>query len=1088
MNLSERSVKKPTTVVMIFILLVAFGVYAALDLAIDMFPDMELPYIAVYTTYKNAGPEEVEQSVTRTLESSLSGVSGLKRMQSQSSTGTSLVMLEMNYGTNLDEASGEIRDKIDLVRNYLPDDAESPVMFKMDPSMMPIMMLSISGNRTPEELRRYAEDIVQKKLEQIDGVASANISGGREKCIRIDIPRDRLEAYSLTITQIAQMLAAQNIQSAGGKITSGDINYTIQSAGKYRSIDDIRNTVISWKPTTTDPGQIPQVRTIQLKDIADVYEGYKDESTLAFMNGEPCVTLSLQRQSGKNSVEAAKAVRKQLKKLKKSLPDDVVITEAWNTTDSIQATIKAVIKSVIEGALLAIFVLIIFLRSFKSTLIIGISIPVSIMITLVLMWLRGMTLNMMSLAGLLIGVGMLVDNSIVVLENIYSYRQRDAKPKVAAVLGAQEMIAAITSSTMTTVCIFVPMLMLRSKMGMVGQFLDDLSMTIIFSLLCSLVVAITLVPVLSSSYLVVDNVGDKQDDSRFSKINKAAGLFFDKIDSKYSAFVEKVLHHKKATLGIIFGLFLLSFVAVWKTGFVFMPETASPNVSVSIQMPRGTKLEVTEAVAKELESIINQEIKGVKHVETIVGGVGLMSSSSDTNKAEVDISLYPARDRKRGMDTAETCKEKLRPYFTKFPGATITFSTGMMAVGSSGVIVKVQCDDLTKLGKVTNELVTVLREQGKDFANEVTTNLDEGLPEVEIVFDRERMYNLGLNVYNVGAEIKANIDGVKASRFEDNGKEIDMTVALADDDKARLTDLDSIFVTNSNGMRIPLSSFAHYEEGLAPVTILRQDQARMTMVTVKQKNGISVKDVQDKIEKIIAENIPQDDAVTFSFTGDNADMLEAVLNFGVVMIMAAALVFAIMASQFESFKDPFIVIFTIPLSFIGVAAIYLLSGQLFSVVSVMGFLMLIGMIVNNGIVLVDYTNLLRKRGYPLFEACVEAARSRLRPIIMSTLTTIISLIPMAFAPGEGTEMIQPISMTVLGGLSFGSIMTLVLMPVLYYIFNSTTERKIAKLERKISKSKSEAKTAKLEKRLAKKRAKLEKETAKFNALVVKAGE
>lgn len=1048
MTLSERSVNKPTTVLMIFILLVAFGVYAMLNLPIDRFPEMDLPYIAVITTYENAGPEEVEQSVTRTLESSLSGVSGLKNLGSQSSTGSSVVYMEMNYGTNLDEAVNGCRDKIDIVRKYLPEDADSPIIFKMDPSMMPIMGLSLKGNRTPEELRDLAEDVIKSKLEQIDGIASANINGGREKCIRVDIPRDRLEAYNLTITQIAQLIGAQNIQSAGGSITSGDINYSIQSAGKYKSLEDVKNTVISWKPTVSEPGEIPVVRTIKLRDIADVYEGYKKESSLAFMNGEPCVSIMLQRQSGKNAVAAAEKVRKQVENVKKLLPKDVEVIEVWNTTDEIQDTINAVVKSVVVGAILAILVLVVFLRSFKSTFIIGISIPVSLIVTLILMWFMKMTINMISLAGLLIGVGMLVDNSIVVLENIYSYRQKDAKPKVAAILGSQEMVSAITSSTLTTVCIFLPMLMLKEKMGMVGQMLQDLAVTIIFSLMCSLIVAITLVPVLASSVFVVDNVGDKRDGSKASVINRALGNFFDKLDVAYSNAVAKTLRHKKLLLGGIFGLFLISIVIVIKVGYVFMPPTESSNVSVSIEMPKGTKLEVTETVVKELESIIKQEVVGIKMLSSNVGGGGMMGSGSETNTATIRIRLYPENERLPEYDNADQVKEKLRPYFAKFPGASISADRNNGGM-TSGLLVDIRCDDLNKLAETTRKVEKVLKEQTADIITDVKSNLEDGLPEVEIIFDRDLMYNLALNIYSVSSEIKANIDGVTATRYEDNGDEIDMIVSLSEKDKEKLIDLESIFVTNSNGQRIPLSVFAHYEESTSPVSIMRQEQTRMTQITLTPKKGLSINTIQDTVNKIITENIPQEDNVSISFSGDNADFMEALVNFAVVIVMAAALVFAIMASQFESFKDPFIVIFTIPLSFIGVALIYLISGQQLSMVSVFGFLMLVGMIVNNGIVLVDYTNLLRKRGYPLFEACVEAARSRLRPILMSTLTTIISLVPMAFAPSEGTEMIQPISMTVLGGLSFGSLMTLFCMPSLYYIFNSGLGRKIKKLERKV---------------------------------------
>ncbi|MBR0154855.1 MAG: efflux RND transporter permease subunit [Treponema sp.] len=1088
MTLSERSVNKPTTVLMIFLVLVAFGIYSALSLPIDLYPDMELPYIAIMTTYENAGPEEVEQSVTRVLESSLSGVTGLKTMQSQSMTGSSLIYLEMNYGVNLDEAVSSCRDKIDMVRKYLPTDSDSPVMFKMDPSMIPIMGLAIKGNRTPEELRKLSEDVIQKKLEQIDGVASAYINGGREKCIRVDIPRERLEAYNLTISEIAQLLGAQNVQSAGGAITSGDINYTIQAAGKYKSLDDVRNTVISWKTTSAEPGSVPLVRTIKLRDIADVYEGYKKETTLAFMNGEPCVSIMIQKQSGKNSVQSAKRVRKQIEILKGIIPSDVQIIEVWNTTDSIEATIKAVIVSVIEGAILAILVLILFLRSVKSTLIIGISIPVSLLVTLVLMWLKKMSVNMISLAGLLIGVGMLVDNSIVVLENIYSYRQKDAKPKVAAVLGSQEMVSAITSSTLTTVCIFLPMIMLKSKMGMVGQFLDDLSVTIIFSLMCSLVVAVTLVPVLASSYLIVDNTSDR---TKTGPVSRAIGNFFDRLDSRYSKAIAVTLRHKKIILLTIIVLMILSIAGVVYKGAIFMPESESSNVSITVDMPKGTKLEITEGVVKELESIITQELKGIKHLSSNVGGGGFMSSSSDTNTATIRIKLYDEKDRKPGYDSAASAKDKIRPYMKKFPGAEITFGRRQDGMGQ-GLVVDVRCDDLKKLASVTKEVEELIKEKGTDWIDEVSSNLEDGLPEVKIVFDRDLMYSLGLNVYTIGAEIKANIDGKTATRYEDNGTEIDLVVSLAEEDKARLSDLDSIFVTTQAGTRIPLSVFAHYEESTAPVSIMRKEQGRMTQITCNPKKGLAIQKIQSEINTLIKTNIPQDENVSISFSGDNEDLKEAGLNFLVVIIMAAVLVFTIMASQFESFKDPFIVIFTIPLSFIGVVIIYYLSGQKFSMVSIFGFLMLVGMIVNNGIVLVDYTNLLRHRGYELFEACVEAARSRLRPILMSTLTTVISLIPMSFFPNEGTEMIQPISMTVLGGLSFGSLMTLFVMPSLYFYFNSKELRKLAKINRKIAlleerkfDEKEDPKEIKARiERLEKLRTKYERRMAKKNARIV----
>ena len=1045
MTLSEYSVNKPVTVLLTFIALIGLGIYCTTQLPVDMYPNMKLPYMLVYTEYKNAGPEEVEQSLTRILENGLSGATGLKKMQSQSSSGLSLIFMEFNFNTNLDAAVAEIRDKIDLVRSYLPTGASSPTTIRADPSLMPIMALALQGNRTPEELRRYAKDIVQPRLEQIDGVASARIVGGREKSINVDIPRNRLEAYGLSITSVAQMIGSQNVQSSGGTITSGDINYTIKTSGKYTSVEDLKNTVISYKASAAPGSARPRITTIRLRDVADVYEGYKDENTLAYLNGTPCVILNIQKQSGKNSVNAAHAVRKAIKAIKVELPSDVDIIESSNDTDIIEQTIAEVVKSVIQGALLAVIVLFIFLRSIKSTVIIGLAIPVSVFITLFLMYFTKISINMISMAGLLLGIGMLVDNSIVVLENIYAYRQKDAKPRVAAVLGSQEMILSISASTFTSVCIFLPMLMFKGQLGMMGQIFNDLAMTIIFSLLCSLVVAIVLVPVLSSKYLRIDKLADRGEGVRF-EINRRFTHFFSRLDDAYARGVKFVLHRRKLCIFSLIGLLVLSVAAVKFIGFIFMPEPASNTVSVKFELPKGTRLEVTDDTLRGFATTATQELKGVKYSSTTVGGTDIFSSTSGTNTGTVTFTLYPTEEREKGWDNEKSAKAKLRKYFNKIPGVKVSFAQNQNGMSTGGMSINVKCDDLNKLRATGAQLEELLREQAQDVVTEVSSDLEDGLPQVELVFERERMYELGVNVYTVGSEVAALINGTTASRYTDNGDDIDVIVRLSKKDKTKLADLDLLSIVNASGERIPLSNFAHYKETTSPVTILRENQARVIHITAKPVAGLSLDKVQDKIQKLINANIPKDENVRIGFSGDYEDMMEAVRNFGLIIMMASILVFIVMASQFESFMDPFIVLFTIPLSFIGVIAIYALNGSRLSVVTVMGVLVLVGTIVNNGIVLVDYTNLLRKRGLALEDACVEAARNRLRPILMSTLTTVISLMPMAFFPGEGSASMQPISLTVFGGMTFGSLMTLFVMPTVYYIVNSRRQRK---LERKL---------------------------------------
>ncbi len=1043
MTIAERCVNKPVTTLLTFIIMVALGIFCTFDMPVDMYPDMTLPYMIVYTKYENAGPEEVEQSVTRTLESSLSGLSGLKKLQSQSNSGMSLVIMELDYGTNMDAAANEVRDKIDLVRSYLPENSETPLTIKMDPAMIPIMRLGLQGSLTPEELRSIAEDVIQPRLEQLDGVASANVIGGREKSINVSIPRDRLEAYGLSISTVAQMIGAQNIQSSGGVITNGETNYSIKTNGKYQTLEDLKNTVVTYKPS--GKGGLVSVK---LRDIADVYEGYKDESTFAYLNGESSVMLMIQKQSGKNSVSAARNVRKAMAKLQSELPKEVSIIETSNTTDVIEQTISEVVNSVVQGAILAIIVLFIFLRSMKSTFIIGLAIPISVFVTLMLMYFRGMTINLISMSGLLLGIGMLVDNSIVVLENIYAYRQRDSKPKVAAVLGSQEMIASITSSTLTSVCIFLPMILFKKKLGMMGMMFDNLAYTIIFSLMCSLIVAMCLVPVLCSSFLRIDKIVDEGKTGVGYVMNRAFNKFFFKMDSSYAKGVKFVLEHRKSTIAILIVLFFLSIAAIKFVGFIFMPDAAANTVTIDLELPKGTLLEVTDDTMKELEQLCQKDLVGVKHTSITVGGSSMFASSSDTHKGSITFTLYEEKERKIGYDNEKTAKDKLRKHFDHFPGATMAFGTNSNNAGSSGISIDIRSDDLNLVRESAEAVKKLLQEQAQDLVTEVKSDQEDGLPQAEIIVDRNRMQELGLTIYTVGAEINAAINGKTASRYTQRGKDIDVIVRLDEKDKAKLADLDQISVVNSSGQHIPLSSFAHYEENFAPVTILRENQSRIIHVTANPVKGLSLDKVQGGIQKLIDDNIPKDDAVRISFSGAFEDMMEAALNFGLIIIVAAALVFVVMASQFESLLDPFIVILTIPLSFIGVMMIYAITRNQLSIITIMGMLVLVGTIVNNGIVLVDYTNLLRKRGYELKEACIEAARNRLRPILMSTLTTVISLAPMAFFPGEGSTSMQPISLTVFGGMTFGSVMTLFLMPTIYYMFNA---RRLRKAEKKAQK-------------------------------------
>jgi HAE1 family hydrophobic/amphiphilic exporter-1 len=1029
------------------------GGFAMINLPIDLLPDVSYPYIMVSTTYTGAGPEEVERSISRPLEAALSSVSNLKQLNSTSSKGSSMISMEFNYGTDLADASNSIRDALDRVRRYLPDGADSPTIFKFDPSMLPIMgLMVISENRSPEDLRQIASDSIVPRLEQIPGVATATINGGRDRQIRVEIKSSRLEAYGLTVTQLQQMIASQNSQVAAGSITEGGINFILNTMGEYTTLDQIRDTVVYYAPTIDANGRQGRPVEVYLRDIADIHEGYADQQSVVYVNGQEAVQLTVQKQSGKNSVQVAKDLRKQMVNLLSELPSDIKITEIFNTTDTIEDSLNNVTESAVSGAVLAVLILFVFLRSIKPTIIIGVSIPISIIITIMLMYFFGLTLNLMTLAGLFLGVGMLIDNSIVILENIYHYREKGAKLIPSAVLGTEEMIIAITASTLTTVCVFLPLMMFQGLLEMAGEMFAGLAFTVVCSLSISLFTALFLVPILSSHYLPLLTRKQAPLEGLLGVIDKHFENFFRGMDNGYRKLVAKILRHKLLVVGVLFLMFVGSIMLIPKIGWIFMPEEASDSITVNVTMPLGTALEETEKTLKQVQAIAEKELvkDGRQAYERIIlnagGGNGLFGGGS-TNSGSLRINLTSGDE----VMTVDEIQAVIRPYFNQFPGVQFRFSTGggMMGGNSSPIDIVLHTNDLVKGKTMADKIAELLRER-IDSATEPQVSLNDGLPQIEIELNRERMYALGLNAYTVGNEIKAAVSGITASQFTEGNDDLDIVLILAEADRNSRPALDHIFVRSSvTGSRVPLSNFASYKEGTGPMTISREDQGRVIHITAGVKPGTKLNEIETQIQDMIKAEIPAEEDVIITYEGDNAEMVKMVINFMLIMVVAIALVFGVMASLFESFRDPFIIIFTIPLSIVGVVLIYLITGDRFNILTAVGILVLLGVIVNNGIVLVDYTNLLRKRGLGLEEACIEAAGNRLRPILMSTLTTVIGLAPMAFFPGDGSEMVAPIGKTVFGGLTFGTVMTLFLMPAIYAKINKHDDdrRAIANMKR-----------------------------------------
>ena len=1044
MSVAKSVVSRPTTVLIIFILLFILGIFALVNLPIDLYPEIDPPFLVVMTTYSGAGPEEVERSVTRILEGRFASVSNLKELTSTSSTGSSVIIMEFAYGTDLADASNSVRDNIELVRRFLPSGVDSPMIFRFNPSMIPIMGLMVTGNRSPEELREIAEDIILPRIEQVPGVATGNVSGGRQKIIRVEIPQNRLEAYGVTISSLQGALASQNMQVSAGSITDDGLRYLLTTMGEYTSLDELRNSVVLHRGGGA--GELP--RTVRLRDIANVFEGYRDVDSLVFVNGTPAVQITVQRQSGTNSVQVAHALRDRLEQIQREVPQGISITETFNTTDIIENSINQVTETAVQGAVLAVIVLFIFLRSIKPTMIIGISIPVSIIITIMLMYFSGLTLNMMTIAGLTLGVGLLVDNSIVILENIHRYREKGAKLKSSAILGTQEMLLAIVSSTLTTICVFAPLVAFQGLLEMMGEMFSGLAFTVVISLTISLIVAIVLVPVLASHYLPLVTRKQKQLKAKpLIVIDHIFEGFFTGLDESYKKAVRWVLKHKLITIVSIALVFVGSIALIPRIGFVFMPAQEEDAVVIDVTLPVGTPLEETEATIRRLELIAQREIRSYERLVVNVGGGGGMAalfggSSSNTGSLRISLPEYDKR-----IESAEDVRAKMRTHFTQFPGVEFAFSSGGMGgMGGNPVDIAIRTDDLERGRAIADRIRELIMERVPQVT-EPTVNMGDGLPQLELHIDRERMYALGLNTITIGNEIRAAVDGVTATRFRSGGSDYDVVLILAEADRSSIPDLDSIFVTSPiSGQRIPISNFASFERGTGPVSINRDNQSRVVRVTGGMVSGARIDVIEEKVRELVRTEIPAEDGVIIEFGGDYETMMRHMRNFVLIMVVAVMLVFGIMASLFESFRMPFIIIFTIPLSLIGVVAIYFVTGESFNILTAVGLLLLVGIITNNGIVLIDYTNMLRKRGYSLENACIEAAGNRLRPILMTTFTTILGLLPMAFFPGEGSELVAPIGKTALGGISFGTLMTLFLMPALYAAMNSHSDERSAKAQ------------------------------------------
>lgn len=1028
MRLSKFSVYHPIFTTMIFLIVIILGGVSFSRLPIDLMPDITYPTLSLFTSYGNASPEEIEELITRPIEEAMAAVPGVEEISSVSSEGSSSVRISFGWGIDLDAASNDIRDRLDRIIPSLPEDVERPRLRKFDPASFPILIMGAASDLDPIQTRRIIDDQIKYRIERVPGVASLDIWGGLEREIHVNLQPDKIKALGLPLDLILNKIRSENVDVPAGTIERGNFEVLIRTPGVYTNLEEIRNTVIAIRDGVS----------IQLKEIASVEDSWQKIRRIVRVNGKPGIRLSISKQSGKNTVQVAKAALKEIERIHRDIPQ-ITLTPIIDSSEYIQNSISNVGRAAVYGGLLAVLVLLFFLRSFRSTTVIATAIPISIIATFALIYFGGFTLNIMTLGGLALGIGMLVDNAIVVLENIYRLQESGEKPIKAAINGTGEVTSAIIASTLTTLAVFLPLIFLR---GMSGIMFRQFSYVIAFSLFCSLIVALTLVPMLSSKVLRVTNLANSTKQSLRLKLFQMSGQFFINLEKRYKELLHYALNHRLLVLGIAFLLFIGSLSLIRFVGSEFMPAADEGEVRVSGEMEVGTRLGIIDDKFRTIAAIVEKNVPEIESMVESIGGSSFRGTGSHVG--EMRISLVPQSQRSR---SSEEIAANLRGKLAGIPGVITRIRAGqgffLLRMGTSGgdlVQIEIRGYDL--------EIADILAKQVKSLIENVEgitdaqVSRETGTPEEIIVIDRQKAADMKLTVSQIANTLETFLTGTQASNFREAGDEFWIRVKVKDAEKMSLDDILDLTLTNTDGQPVMLKNIVNVRPRKGPVRIERKDQERIITVSANisgRDMGSIMADIRDRIRTL---PVPRDFTIVFS--GDYEEQQKAFRELLFGLILALMLVYMVMASLYESLRDPFVVMFSIPLAAIGVILMLFFTNTTLNVQSYIGCIMLGGIVVNNAILLVDYTNLLRRRDkMPLREAIEEAGRRRLRPILMTATTTIMALIPLALGINEGGEAQAPMARAVIGGLLSSTLITLVIIPVVYSIFEGMGKKKRA---------------------------------------------
>jgi len=1021
MKIPEFSVNRRVTTAMLAMILVVLGFIAFTSLGLDFFPDIDFPTVSVVTTYSGASSEDIENTITRPLEQIINTISRVKEVNSMTIEGASVIMVEFEWGTNLDFAAQDIRDQVGLYRNFIPEEASDPLVVKFNLGEFPIIFGGITADRPTLELKKIIEDEVAPRLERIEGVAAAQVFSMDTREILVAVDKVALESLSISMDQILMALGMENLNLPAGRITERHSEYLLRTVGEFQSLDDIRNTIIG----STQTGQ-----PVYLTDVAEVRDTLKDNRLISRTQGEKGVFYFISKRSGANTVTTAQAVNRELDRIKATLPSDIKFFPFMDQAEMIQRVIRRTGNNALVGGILAIFFIFVFLRDWRPTLTIALAIPLSVITTFIAFYLAGYTINLLTLGGLALGIGMLVDNAVVVIENVFRHMEEGKKREEAAKKGASEVGMAITASTLTTIAVFFPMVFAQ---GITGRLTRGLALAIAFSLLASLFVALTIVPMVAS---VLFKANSQQGSGEKSKRR----VQFEKVRNSYRRSLHWTLKHRALVLGGILGLLALSFAIVPFLGTEFMPAMDREMIILKVKMPVGTSLEETNRVVTMVEKLMAQEPE-VVNVSVQVGSqaeenpadmAGGMSTTG-SHEGLLWVGLVPLRERELSdVEVMEKIRRKL-PKLKDVKFESLDIGQAMMGGATAPVEIKIFGEEIDTLKEIGDAIVERIRDV--EGLRDVTHSLAEGKPEYHITIEREKASRMGLKVSQIGNAIQAATLGKVATRFREGNEEVDIRVRFQEKFRDSLEDIRNIPIMTPFNTMVTLGEVATITRGEGPIRINRENQARVITVTgniAGRDLGSVVRDIQGRIAGV-ERGLPA--GYFTEFGGQFEQMQEAFVIIAGAFALATLLVYMIMASQFESFRHPFVIMFTIPLAIVGVILALLVSGRPVSLPVLIGFIMLGGIAVNNGIVMVDYINQLKRRGVDKKEAILQASAVRLRPVLITAFTTILGMMPMALSVSEGAEMRAPMAITVVGGLVATTFLTLFVIPIIYSLFD-----------------------------------------------------